>query len=456
MEYPLPKDFTDRMERLLQNEFIDFVDALTDKPSQTTIRLNPFKLPYSIGDDAIPVPWCPNAYYLPQRPNFTADPLLHAGVYYVQEASSMFIAEVLKQHCPLDKAVMALDLCAAPGGKSTLLSATLSPDSLIIANEVIKTRTPILLENVLKWGLPNTWVTSNDPADFVPFNGLFDVVLIDAPCSGEGLFRKSPNAINEWSNNNVLHCSARQRRILSNAANLVKQGGILIYSTCTFSEEENENNIEWLVAEHDFVSLALKLDPKWGITETFRTNPNQYGYRFYPHKVLGEGFFVSCLQKRGKTPTGHYKPVTQPFSKTDKQIVPLLGKWLNTPEAFTFYSKKNTDIFAVNPTHAQLLPLLATNLIVKSAGIPMGSVKGKELIPHQGLALSTQLNDEIPRLPLTYPDAIQYLKKQSFELPISNAMGWVAPSYQDHPLGWIKLMPDRYNNYYPSEWRIRK
>ena len=456
MEHPLPKDFTNRMKGLLQNEFTDFVAAITGKPSQTTIRLNPFKLPYSIGDDAIPVPWCPNAYYLPQRPNFTADPLLHAGVYYVQEASSMFIAEVLKQHCPLDKAVIALDLCAAPGGKSTLLSAILSPDSLIIANEVIKTRTPILLENVLKWGLPNTWVTSSDPADFVPLNGLFDVVLIDAPCSGEGLFRKSPNAINEWSINNVQHCSARQRRILYNAANLVKQGGLLIYSTCTFSEEENENNIQWLVKEHDFVSLPLRHDPQWGITETIQSNPTQYGFRFYPHKVWGEGFFVSCLQKRGSHSIGHSKPATQPFTKTEKQITPLLRKWLNTPEAFTFYTKNSTDIFAVNPTYAQLLPLFATHLIVKSAGIPLGSIKGKELIPHQGLALSTQLNDEIPRLPLTYPDAIQYLKKQTFELPNTNATGWVAPSYQNHPLGWIKRMSDRYNNYYPSEWRIRK
>lgn len=461
----LPAAFTHRMERLLQNEYQDFTGTLAQGAAATAIRLNPAKKPHPVFEDTTPVPWCQNALLLARRPQFTLHPPLHAGVYYVQEASSMFIDQIIKQ-LQLDRQpLLATDLCAAPGGKTTLLASGLHPDSLVIANEVIKTRTPVLTENVTKWGLPNIWVTANDTADFTPLGAIFDLVLTDAPCSGEGLFRKTPDAVQEWSEGNVQLCSARQRRILANAVRLVKPGGYLIYSTCTYAEEENEQNAAWIAAEYGFESVQLMLQPQWGITQTQTPLPNGktvYGYRFYPHKTVGEGFFVACLQKQqsqapssGKQDFGK-KLGKQPFEKLPKKLIPMVQNRLQNPDAYTFYQKKQAEIFAVPNNYAHLLPHIATGLVVKQAGILMGEVKGNELAPAPALALSIEISGNVPRVELDLPDALAFLRKQNFTAPLpDNLRGWTLVTYQLHPLGWIKALPNRYNNYHPTEWRIK-
>jgi 16S rRNA C967 or C1407 C5-methylase (RsmB/RsmF family) len=266
----------------------------------TSIRINPAKMPADLFSKhfgaATAVPWNSDGYYLKERPAFTLDPLLHAGAYYVQEASSMFVAEAMRQCCDLTQPIKVLDLCAAPGGKSTLLQSILPEGSLLVSNEVIKARVNILAENITKWGAPNVVVTNNDPQHFQRLPGFFDVIVVDAPCSGSGLFRRDPAAIGEWSENNVALCSQRQQRILADVLPALKEGGILIYATCSYSRQEDEDIIEWLADCEQMDSIALELQPQWGITQT--GTRNAAGYRFFPDKVQGEGFFIACFTKK--------------------------------------------------------------------------------------------------------------------------------------------------------------
>ena len=229
----------------------------------TSVRSNPekiFNIQHSIFNAQLEkVLWSSNGYYLFERPSFTLDPLFHAGAYYVQEASSMFLEEVLKQTVDLTRPLRVLDLCAAPGGKSTLIQSVISKDSLLVSNEVIKTRVNILAENIAKWGAPNVIVTNNDPSDFKRLPGYFDVIVVDAPCSGSGLFRKDPNAINEWSENNVALCAQRQQRSLADILPSLKEGGVLIYSTCSYSQSEDEDISNWLQKEYSFFNLQSSI-----------------------------------------------------------------------------------------------------------------------------------------------------------------------------------------------------
>ena len=267
----------------------------------TSVRLNPKK----IGNRQLAicntqserVPWNENGYYLKERPSFTLDPLFHAGAYYVQEASSMFLEEVLKQSVDVTQPLKVLDLCAAPGGKSTLIQSIISAESLLVSNEVIKTRVNILSENITKWGAANVIVTNNDPSDFKRLPDYFDVIVADAPCSCSGLFRKDPNAINEWSENNVALCAQRQQRILADILPSLKEDGVLIYSTCSYSQPEDEEIAEWLIADCHLSSINLHLNKEWNIIETQSAEKNAFGYRFYPDKVKGEGFFIAAFKK---------------------------------------------------------------------------------------------------------------------------------------------------------------
>ena len=227
-------------------------------PPVVSVRLNPIK-PSKAFADATPVPWCTQGRYLDQRPSFTADPLLHAGCYYVQEASSMFLEHALKQMVDFTQRLMALDLCAAPGGKSTLLASLLNEQSLLLSNEVIPSRVSMLTENLTKWGQLNTWVCSNDPKQFAPINNLFDIVLIDAPCSGSGLFRKMPDFVNDWDMDHVHLCSQRQQRIVHDIFPSVKEEGIMVYMTCSFCEEENEQMVDMILQEFDVDSCAIDI-----------------------------------------------------------------------------------------------------------------------------------------------------------------------------------------------------
>lgn len=262
----LPKAFEQQMASILEADEYSLFKAALLSPSNTSIRINPRKSS-PLSADTTPVPWNSQGFFLPQRPKFTFDPLFHAGAYYVQEASSMFIGHILN-HLQAPKEGLYLDLCAAPGGKSSLLADYIGEEGMLVANEVIKTRASILKENMIKWGLGNTVVTNNDPSHFEPLEGLFDVVLVDAPCSGEGMFRKDVQAREEWSPENVKLCAARQQRILDQTGALPGPEGYLIYSTCTFNQQENEDMIRFLTEEFAYEPVRIPLNPDWGIVET--------------------------------------------------------------------------------------------------------------------------------------------------------------------------------------------
>ena len=455
-ENQLPEAFESQMQALLGPvEFALFKEGL-ERPTQTSIRVNRMK-PADISFSKRPIPWAQDGYFLEERPSFTGDPSFHAGAYYVQEASSMFISHILESQ-QIPKGVY-LDLAAAPGGKSTLLSSYLGEEGLLVANEVIAARTQILKENVIKWGLGNTVVTNNDPEHFSPLEGFFDLVLVDAPCSGEGMFRKDPQARAEWSPDHVNLCSARQKRIVDKAGELVKGGGYLLYSTCTFNEKENEEILRFLTEEFAFEPVRIPLDPSWGIVETELSTEEGpfFGYRFFPHKVAGEGFFITVLRR----PEGAYAqeaPATKEFKhhslkRLGEKESAVLEQEVGGDGSGKFYLLQEA-YFRINGSYARAVEKLAQVLSVRYFGVELGKKQGKEWIPSHEWALSTLPKNGFPQQELTMEEALDFLRKkeQSFaELPL----GWVLLTYQKLPLGWIKNLGKRVNNYYPKEWRIR-
>ena len=427
----------------------------------TSVRINPFKLTGSkippLGGGGA-VPWSSNGYYLPERPSFTLDPLFHAGAYYVQEASSMFLEYAMKQTIDLSKPIKVLDLCAAPGGKSTLIQSIISKESLLVSNEVIKTRVNILSENITKWGAANVIVTNNDPKDFQRLENYFDVIVVDAPCSGSGLFRKDPSAIEEWSENNVQLCSQRQQRILVDIMSSLKEGGVLIYSTCSYSKEEDEEILDWIVEEFKVQSLKFKVDGAWGIVETVSEKEKAYGYRFYPDKVQGEGFFIAAFKKmpsdtevNDEFKNQKSKTKRRPEIISAKEMEVLKTYLINTDDFF--FIKQNEETIAM-PIHLEDdLTVIQNSLYIKKAGVKLGTLIRNELIPAHELAVSNIINAEIPRQEVGKETALQYLRKE--EIKIESAIkGWVLLTHQQLPIGWVKVISNRINNYYPAAWRI--
>ncbi len=435
----------------------------------TSVRLNPQKTgnrqPATGNEHSKRVPWNDNGYYLNQRPSFTLDPLFHAGAYYVQEASSMFLEEVLKQTVELSKPLKVLDLCSAPGGKSTLIQSIISKESLLVSNEVIKTRVNILCENIIKWGAANVMVTNNDPKDFQRLQNYFDVIVVDAPCSGSGLFRKDPNAITEWSEKNVALCAQRQQRILADIMPSLKDGGVLIYSTCSYSQEEDEAITDWMIDELKAESVQLKIEETWGIVETVSEKSNAFGYRFYPHKVKGEGFFIAVfcksrsdnetmrevkslpVRQAGQMLKGKKK--TKTFSVSEIEI---LKSYLIDADGF-FFIKQNDDMIAI-PVHLENdLSAIQTSLYIKKAGVKLGKIIRNVLIPDHELAVSNIINPALPKLEVDRESALQYLRKVEIKIE-SDCKGWVLLTHQQLPVGWIKVISNRINNYYPAAWRI--
>ncbi|MCU0468904.1 MAG: rRNA methyltransferase [Arcicella sp.] len=415
-----------------------FIEVHEQALSPTSIRLNPFKPTQQWENETERVSWSSLGLYLKNRPKFTFDPLLHAGTYYVQEASSMFLETALKQTVDLSKDLKILDLCAAPGGKSTLINSLISEKSILISNEFIKTRANILADNLSRWGTMNTVVTNNDPKDFARLSGFFDVVVIDAPCSGSGLFRKDPEAINEWSLDNVALCALRQKRIISDAWACLKDGGILIYSTCSYSQAENEDIVDWILQEFP--------------TKTLPINSETKGIRFYPDQTKGEGFFIAALQKNGHEKEVFVrsgKPIKNNNRRTEREI---FRNWITDIDQYIWF-EKNDDYFLIQPEHEHIIKLLQNNFYLRKAGIRMGKLAGKDLVPDHELALSLYLNTKINRVELSLENAIKYLRKDDFTLA-EPQKGWSLMCYQNYALGWAKILPNRINNYYPKELRI--
>ena len=417
----------------------------------TSIRLNPFK-PFAGHPDwqTQKVSWCPYGLYLAERPSFTLDPVFHAGAYYVQEASSMFLWHVLSQAVDKDSAHKVLDLCAAPGGKSTLLASYFT-NGLVVSNEVIKQRANVLVENLTKWGTGNVIVTNNDPSHFQSLPGYFDVMVVDAPCSGSGLFRKDPSAIEEWSEDNVQLCSQRQQRILADALPVLKENGILIYATCSYSPAEDEMIADWLLAEMDMESLPVRIPEEWGITETLSPVHNAAGYRFYPGLLKGEGFFIAAFIKR--SPPIHARLKEQQLVQASRLEAAQVNNFLPLPADNVLF--KQSDAIRTFPVEwFATLQQLASVLYIKKAGVEIGAIKGKDVIPSHELAMSLLPLNGFAAIDVNKEEALQYLRRK--DLMLNASPGWRLIRYDNIPLGWVKVLPNRVNNYYPAEWRILK
>lgn len=442
----LPARFRDDMQLLLEADFPDFIQAL-DSPQPTAIRINPLKRISPPSENK--VPWCNAGYYLEQRPSFTLDPRFHAGTYYVQDASSMFLEQAFIQTAGNQSSLRVLDLCAAPGGKSTHLLGLLSRDSLLVSNEVIRSRLPLLNTNIEKWGSMNALVTCNDPADFSSLKGFFDVIIVDAPCSGEGLFRKDPDAISEWSPAHVAMCAMRQQRIIENVWPALKEHGVLIYSTCTWNQTENETNLQWLAGTKQAESIRINIQPSWGVSESVFNNI--FGYRFYPHRLKGEGFFIAVFRKREKTdqlPEQRFKKEKQRTNPFDQQLL----NYLINPDQYQLRFI-NDAVFADPVIHGQDRQLLGEFLNIVHSGVCLGEVKNNKLIPGHALALTPELNPAaFPNLNLTLEEALSYLRKDP--VPGPSTKGFHTVSYENHRLGFVNVLPNRVNNLLPMSARI--
>jgi 16S rRNA C967 or C1407 C5-methylase (RsmB/RsmF family)/NOL1/NOP2/fmu family ribosome biogenesis protein len=447
--HQFPTNFLDSLAAEPGFDRENFIDTHQNNVSPTSIRANPFKKTTLKTDEQ--VPWCPEGFYLDTRPSFTFDPLFHAGSYYVQEASSMFISHILK-YIKTAEPVNILDLCAAPGGKSTLLNSAMTPDDLLVANEIIKTRVPVLADNLSRWGTANTIVTNNDPKDFNRLTGFFDIILVDAPCSGSGMFRKDPAAMDEWSEANVNLCHQRQERILADIYPALAEDGYLIYSTCSYSHQENEDILDWLCTEFELETVRIPINKEWGIVETQSTEKKAWGYRFYPGKVKGEGLFASVLKK--KESSGSLLSFKNNRNqKLEKNEFELVKPYINDPTDYYFF-KVNDDWLAINNQHKESLNLLQHHLYIKKSGVRIGKLAGRDLIPDHELALSNIVNkDAVSQTELDYDQAILYLRREN--LVIAEAKkGWSLMTFEGLAMGWAKLLPNRINNYYPKELRI--
>ncbi len=445
----LPTRLENRLRGQLGDQFKVFLAAL-DSPPPISIRLNPGK-PTDCYATAEDIPWAEYGKYLESRPRFTDDPLFHAGAYYVQEASSMFLGHVVAGLIDLDQNHRVLDLSAAPGGKATHLQSLFTPDSLIVANEIITSRNKILRQNLSRWGGDNHIVTMSDPKYFVKLPDFFDLILVDAPCSGEGLMRKDHGAIAAWSEDNVALCSKRQKRILADIVPSLAPGGILIYSTCTYSEAENEENMEWLEQESGMIPLPIDIPASWGI---MRSGPRNAGYRFYPHQTRGEGFFISAFKKdKNQSLSSSHTP------KSTRNKFPELAtqedrRWLHSPDRYTFVSRDRHRI-AIPKSIYEDYVTISQSLRITSSGLYMGKVYHGQLKPSPELALSQSISNKIQTIELSTEDALDYLahiyNSQGQEFPL----GYNLITHGGYGLGWIHVLKTgQIRNKYPAAWRI--
>lgn len=419
----LPKEFEEYTRSLMGEElYSKLISGLAATPP-VSIRLNPFKVAKDAyledeeqlnGLQLTPVPWAKDGYLLSERPSFTLDPLFHAGAYYVQEASSMFLDFIIRQL--VKEPVTMLDLCAAPGGKTTCAMAALPEGSILYSNEPIRTRANILAENVMKFGHPDIIVTNNYAKDYAKAKKTFDVILTDVPCSGEGMFRKDPNAINEWSTSNVDSCWKIQRSIVEDIWQCLKPGGILIYSTCTFNAHEDEENVQWIIDNLGADPIALEgVKEEWNITGALKGNLPVY--RFIPGKTKGEGLFMAVMRKKG-----------EPTQGSTPTILKKEGK----------------------------ISMKEKGLKVMTHGINPPTQKGKKTIPDISLALSiNQKENDYPHIDVDRQTAINYLRREAITLPADTPRGIVTITYKGLGLGFANNIGNRANNLYPQEWRIK-
>lgn len=476
----LPEEFTDYTRRLAGDDLFHTLCAALSEEPPVSVRLNERKCRMAgVSSDALSlpradggVPWCSSAVYLSERPSFTYDPLLHAGLYYVQEAGSMFLEQAIRRY--VTAPAVALDLCAAPGGKSTHARALLPEGSLLVSNEPIRNRAQVLAENIVKWGHPDCIVTQNYPKDFTRFTSLFDVVIADVPCSGEGMFRKDAGAVEEWSTANVELCRNRQREILADVWPALRPGGLLIYSTCTYNDKENEENIDWIADELGASVLPIPVEDDWQVegrlprgTSEGRAG-NRPVYHFLPGRTRGEGFFLAVLRKDGgeesmsvvcDSPEKREKPRSGK-AKKGRVAPPTVPNeclsWVCKSDNYAFLATTDGRLSAFPRTYVSVYTLLNEYLTVLHVGIPVAELKGRDWIPSHALALSTErAGDAFPVVELGHEQAVAYLRRETLTLPPDTPRGYVLLAFRGAALGFAKNVGNRANNLYPAEWRIR-
>ncbi|HNQ12064.1 MAG TPA: RNA methyltransferase [Bacteroidia bacterium] len=438
-----PISFVNRLVVQFGNERSEQILEALDKPPITSIRYNPFKVKANIAEPKIK--WCNEGQLLQERPSFTLDPLFHAGVYYVQEAGSMILMESLKPHVDFNRRLIALDLCAAPGGKATHLLSHLSAESVLIANEVIKSRIAPLVHNLARWGRSNYIITNTDPEKLEQSSLKFDLIIVDAPCSGEGLFRKTNHAIEEWSEENCKLCSSRQKKILSAAYNMLSEGGILYYSTCTLNAEENELNLVWLKNQFGLEFPNMSHLDKFG----FHSLSTQGIKAFYilPDKHTSEPYFFSVMKKKGSLTEQAFK------DKRENNLSTSVNKLIKTDYSNHVCAFDNHYFLRNKITQTILKDRLLNAKIVK-AGSNIGEQKGNDFIPDPSFALSNAIqNEAFPKCSLNLEYSLQFLRKQPVPIDLFEP-GWNLVQFQNVNLGFVKHVGSRINNYYPVQWRI--
>lgn len=446
----LPEEFIKEIDM-----FDGLAEALASTQPSTSIRLNPLKATGAGGDNLRHVTWCPDGRYLESRPQFTLDPALHQGAYYVQDASSMFIGHVIRQIAG-EKPVTYLDACAAPGGKTTCALDALPAGSVAVANEVIPSRAAVLHENIVKWGCPNTIVTRCDARSLHRLKSTFDIVAADVPCSGEGMMRKEPEAVNQWSRKLIDNCAILQREIVDSLWQCIKPGGYMIYSTCTFNRTENEDMLRHIVENLGGKTTDIVIDSDWGITPS--VDSDLTACHFLPGRVEGEGLFIAVIHKPGEPRS---EKAGKKFRRGNRSSIDNIDRhiasMINDHENYIVIT--TADRISVFPrAHAGLLDNITAmkSIDIINAGVNVATIKGRDIIPAHPLAMSTIINRRyFAEIEVDKPTALDYLRCEAVKLPENAANGYVLLTYRHLPLGFVKNLGNRANNMYPRDWRIR-
>ena len=464
----LSPDFTALLSEAIGEDGLKAALVGLDCDPAVSVRYNPEKISEEVlRENFSPVgleevPLCKQGYFLSERPSFTLDPLLHGGAYYVQDSSAMFVGSMVEDALPRileeigPRPVRVLDLCAAPGGKTTHLASVLrkacGDNFILVSNEVMRQRAAVLCQNVSVWGDPCVVVTSEDPSSFSLMKSFFDIVVTDVPCSGEGMFRKDPEALRQWSVENVDMCAARQRRILADMWPCLRPGGILVYSTCTFNRKENDLNVKW-VSEELGADIILPSEREGGVLMT------DFGYSLVPGFVRGEGQYCALLKKTsGEIGSSFsFDPKVPAGGRGGKrnspsvQIPSFLGDYLT--DQCSFVSRAET--FIGIPTRIKAFVEQLSPLHPMMAGVAIGTVKGKDFVPDGDLANSVMFRrGSIPEFEVQKEIALSFLHRDAIRLPDA-PKGFLLLTYRGVGIGFVKNIGSRCNNLLPQSRRIR-